>query len=164
MPNDQEIVNSHLRKAPTFLRYSFIPQIVVGMLLCGLGYFMGKTHLRLILKGERGQGRIVAYKERMFTYSSRSNDTFTHFPGDMPVVEYRTVGDKEIRFEDWLGKSSTGMLNQSVPVLYDSADPSVAMIDRPVWNWMPWAPILAVGLLLAFDGIRRGLRFALPAT
>ena len=79
----------------------------------------------------------------------------------MPVVEYRAMGDKRIRFEDWLGKSSTGMLNESVPVLYETTDPSVAMIDRPVWNWMPWAPIIAVGLFLVFDGIRRGLRFAL---
>ena len=154
----QDIVNSLIRKAPTFVRYGFILQTVVGMLLCGLGYFMGSMHLRLILEGAKTQGRIVDYQQRPFRIT-RTNQSFT-VAGYMPIVEYRAVGDKKIHFEDWLGNSSMGMLNQSVPVLYDTADPSVAMIDRPVWNWMPWAPILAVGLLLVFDGIRRGMRFA----
>ena len=160
MSSVQEMVNSLVRKGPTFVRYGFILQILVGVLLCGLGYFMGSAHLRLILKGERAQGRIVDYKQRNFTVS-RSSQIASTSTGYMPVVEYRAMGDKRIRFEDWLGKSSTGMLNESVPVLYETTDPSVAMIDRPVWNWMPWAPIIAVGLFLVFDGIRRGLRFAL---
>jgi hypothetical protein len=162
MSTVQEMVNSLVRKGPTFLRYGFILQIFVGVLLCGLGYFMGRAHLRLILKGERAQGRIVDYKRRIFTIS-RSNQPNSTSTGYMPVVEYRAMGDKRIRFEDWLGKSP-GMLNESVPVLYDRTDPSVAMIDRPVWNWMPWAPTLAVGLFLVLVGIRRGLRFALITT
>jgi hypothetical protein len=32
------------------------------------------------------------------------------------------------------------------------------MIDRRVWNWLPWAPILAVGLLLTIGGIIALLR------
>jgi len=39
-------------------------------------------------------------------------------------------------------------------VLYDPEKPSLAMIDRPVWNWIPWAPTLGVGLFLVFVGIR----------
>ena len=163
MSTAEEMVNSLVRKGPTFVRYGFILQILVGVLLCGLGYFMGSGHLRLILKGERAQGRIVDYKQRVFRVS-RSNQTSSTSTGYMPVVEYRALDDKRIRFEDWLGKSSTGMLNESVPVLYDTTDPSLAMIDRPVWNWMPWAPTFAVGLFLIFVGIRRGLRSALPTT
>jgi hypothetical protein len=28
------------------------------------------------------------------------------------------------------------------------------MIDRPVWNWIPWAPTFAVGLFLALVGLK----------
>jgi hypothetical protein len=41
-----------------------------------------------------------------------------------------------------------------VIVLYDPTNPSVAMIDRPVWNWIPWAPTFAVGLFLALAAIK----------
>jgi hypothetical protein len=27
------------------------------------------------------------------------------------------------------------------------------MIDRPVWNWIPWAPTFAVGFLLLLSAI-----------
>lgn len=125
MPTIQEIVNSLRRRAPTFVRYGFVLQI------------MGRAHLRLTLKGERAQGIIVAYKQRMFTYSSHPSGTFIYFTGDMPIVDYRAEDGKRIRFEDWLEKRSNEMLNQSVPVLYDTTNPSLAMIDRLVWNWMP---------------------------
>jgi hypothetical protein len=41
-----------------------------------------------------------------------------------------------------------------VTVLYDRAGPTDAMIDRPIWNWMPWASIGAVGLFLALLAVR----------
>jgi uncharacterized membrane protein YqaE (UPF0057 family) len=89
----QDIVNSLIRKAPTFIRYGFILQTVVGMLLCGLGYFMGSMHLRLILEGAKTQGTIVDYQQRTFRIT-RTNQSFT-VAGYMPIVEYRAVGDKK---------------------------------------------------------------------
>jgi hypothetical protein len=44
-----------------------------------------------------------------------------------------------------------------VIVLYDPANPSLAMIDRPVWNWLPWAPIFALGLFLVLVAIKCAL-------
>ena len=38
-------------------------------------------------------------------------------------------------------------------VLYDPANPAVAMIDRPVWNWIPRAPTFAVGLFMVLAAI-----------
>jgi hypothetical protein len=32
------------------------------------------------------------------------------------------------------------------------------MIDRPVWNWLPWSPILAVGIFLLVVGISSLIR------
>ena len=45
-------------------------------------------------------------------------------------------------------------LRNRVTVLYDPAHPSDAMIDRPIWNWLPWAPIGAVGLFLILVAMR----------
>jgi len=76
----------------------------------------------------------------------------------MPVVEYRACGDQTVRFEDWLGSTRPGKRNhrsEIVQVLYDPTKPSVAMIDRPIWNWVPWAPVVVVGVLLIMSGIRR---------
>ena len=91
----------------------------------------------------------------------RSGNVTSVTTGYMPVVEYRAFADNAVRFEDWLGSSTPGKrnhLNQVVQVLYDPADPSVAMIDRPIWNWIPWAPIIIVGVLLIISGIRRASR------
>jgi hypothetical protein len=71
----------------------------------------------------------------------------------MPIVEFQ-AGDRIVRFEDWKGSSLAGSLRDRVTVLYDPARPSVAMIDRPAWNWLPWAPIAAVGLFLTLVAIK----------
>src|SRR6266566_3817438 len=72
--------------------------------------------------------------------------------GYMPIVEFHT-NDRFVHFQDWLGNSIAGSKNVPAIVLYDPANPAVAMIDRPVWNWIPWAPIFAVGLLLVLSAM-----------
>jgi hypothetical protein len=129
-----------------FIRYL---QIVVGLILLGSGWYMGHSHFHLIREGKRAQGRVVAYHQEYFQRSATS--TFRSV-GYMPVVEY-WLDDRVVRFQDWLGNSRAGEVNIPVTVLYDTAKPSVAMIDRPVWNWLPWAPILGVGLLLLLIGV-----------
>ena len=124
------------------LRYAFIPQALVGFFLLGLGYFMGHAHLHLIREGSKTGGRIVGFQQEYFRSSSGSSSTTAY----MPIVEFR-VQDRVIRFEDWLAGSDSGK-NTPVIVLYDPSNPSLAMIDRPTMNWIPWAPISAVGLFL----------------
>lgn len=146
--------------APNALRYAFIVQLFAGLLFLGLGYFTGRSHLRLVLHGERAQGTIVDYKAKDFN-TSRAASNLSQV-GYMPVVEYR-ANDRIVRFDDWLGRSVEGVRNQPVTVLYDPADLSTAMIDRPIWNWMPWAPVMALGVLLLGDGVRRGISRFSPA-
>ena len=120
-----------------------------GILLLSLGYFLGHAHFHLLRAGARAPGRIIGYQQERFRSSSSSSHT-----AYMPVVEFHT-SDRFVQFKDWMGSSSTGTLYTSVIVLYDPANPADAMIDRPVWNWMPWAPTFAVGLLLFLGSIRR---------
>ena len=152
MPSAEELVARLTSNREKILRYAWIPQVLAGLLFLGLGYYMGHTHFHLIREGVRAPGRIVGYKQKAFRRSSGSSST-----GYMPVVEFHT-SDRFVRFEDWLGTSIQGSNNVSVMVLYDPANPSVAMIDRPLWNWFPWGPIFAVGILLLLSSVRSAFR------
>ena len=131
------------------LRYAYIPQAFAALVFLLFGYFMGQQHFHLIREGIRTPGTVVDYKQESFRNLTRSfSDT-----AFMPVVQF-TAGDRLVQFEDWKGSSFTGTRNQAVTVLYDPRNPSLAMIDRPVWNWIPWAPVFGLGLFLALVAIR----------
>jgi len=136
------------------MRYAWIPQLFAGLVFLGLGYFMGHEHFRLIHQGVRAPGRIVGYKQESFRRSSNASSTSTSY---MPIVEFHT-SDRFVQFEDWLGTNIAGSKDVPVTVLYDPANPTIAIIDRPVWNWIPWAPIAALGLFLFLVSIRGAFR------
>jgi hypothetical protein len=148
LASPEELVNRLVNNREKILRYIWIPQLLTGLFFLGLSHFLGLAHFHLIREGARAPGRIVAYQEEIFRRSSGSSST-----SFMPVVEFR-ANDRAIQFKDWLGSNSTGALYSSVVALYDPANPSVAMIDRPVWNWIPWAPTFAVGLFLVLVAIK----------
>jgi hypothetical protein len=133
-----------------FVRSRRALQLAVGIFLVLLGLYIGRVRIELMLDGARATGQIVAYEQRLMPKSGTSTDRTLAF---MPVVEFRT-GARTVRFTDWLGSSVAAALHESVPVVYRRADPSVAMIDRRVGNWLPWAPILALGLFLSLDAVR----------
>jgi hypothetical protein len=132
------------------LRYTRIAEVAAGLFLLCLGYYIGKDHFHLIRDGMRAPGIIVGYQEKYFPGSdgrpSSGSDAF------MPIVKFQ-AGQQDVEFKDWMG-TSVALTNVRVTVLYDPEKPSLAMIDRPVWNWIPWAPTLGVGLFLVFVGIR----------
>jgi len=70
-----------------------------------------------------------------------------------PIVEF-TASDRPVRFREWKGSASNAGLGWSVPVIFDPANGSFAMIDRGASNWIPWAPFGAIGLVLAFTGLK----------
>ena len=121
-------------------------QILVGLAFLLLGWTLGHRQCHLVRSGTRTQGRIVGSSTA--TFRSGSSGT-TGTAAYMPVVEFQAAG-RTARFTNWLGSSFSPTLNQTVPILYDASDPSVAMIDRPVMNWIPWGPTAAVGGFLWF--------------
>jgi hypothetical protein len=122
-------------------------QIAGGLALLLAGVVMGQKQMILMLKGNRATGKIVEYQMRYFNKAHGSSTSAL-----MPVVEFENAG-QVVRFEDWLGGHSTGGKDSVVPVLYLPANPAEAMIDRPTMNFIPWAPILAVGFLILLIGI-----------
>jgi uncharacterized protein DUF3592 len=144
----------------TIRRYTRAAQAVMGLFLMLFGYLIGREHFHLICAGARTQGAIVGYKEQYFAsnYSRGSSSGTTAF---MPLVKFQ-AGNRVIQFKDWMG-TNAAVLNVRVTVLYDPANPSLAMIDRPVWNWIPWAPTFVVGLFLVLVAIGHWLRRPLPS-
>ena len=132
------------------LRSTRVAEVVVGIFLLGFGYFIGKDHLHLIRDGARAEGTIVGYKQEYFRESSgRPSGGLTAF---MPIVRFQ-AGGQDVEFKDWMGTNAE-VLNVRVTVLYDPEKPGMAMIDRPVWTWIPWAPTMGVGLFLILVGAR----------
>jgi hypothetical protein len=132
------------------LRYTRVAEVVTGLFLVCLGYFIGKDHLHLIQDGVRTPGVIVGYKQQYFRGSDGRLSSGTE--AFMPIVKFRAE-DREVEFKDWMG-TNAAVLNVRVRVLYDPERPGLAMIDRPVWNWIPWAPTLGMGLFLILVGVR----------
>ena len=139
-----------LENRAQILRYMYIPQVIAGAILLIAAYMMGHVHFHLIQQGVRAPGTVVGFHQR---YIGNSFSRTTPALAFMPIVEFQ-AGDRIVRFEDWKGSSLAGSLRDRVTVLYDPARPSDAMIDRPVWNWLPWAPIAAVGLFLTLVAIK----------
>lgn len=139
------------------LRYIFIPQAIAGLFLLILGYSIGHDHLRLIRSGVRTTGKIVAFKKMIIGSPGRPSSIGAQNGARLtflPIVEFQDK-NRTLQFQDWAGTSSPIGLNATVHIIFDSDDPSIAMIDRRIWNWFPWAPTFLVGAflcLVAFKG------------
>jgi hypothetical protein len=148
----EELAARVLSSRVQILRYGFILQALAGAVLLFVANIQGHDHFHLIQDGVRAPGTVVDFKEHNF----RSDDGAGSDTALMPIVEFQ-AGGRIVRFQDWKGSDSGASLRAPVTVLYDPARPSDAMIDRPVWNWLPWAPIGAVGLFLALVAIKGGV-------
>jgi len=65
----------------------------------------------------------------------------------MPIIEFQTNG-RVVRFRDWITDQSGFLDRDSVPIIYNPNDLSIALVDRPVINWLLWAPFFFAGLFL----------------
>jgi hypothetical protein len=128
-----------------FRKYIRPLQIIIGLILVMYSSQSGRANFHLIVYGREASGTIVDYKQDHWVVSdknqSKSSDPF------MPVVEFHTK-NQIVRFQDSVGSDSADEINKEVKVLYDSDRPGTAIIKRSIRNWMPWAPMLVIGLIL----------------
>lgn len=152
MPFPQEQVVWMLANRAKIFRWMFVPQLLAAVLFLGFGYLTGKVHAHLLFKGVRTRGTIVGLKPVLFNdrSSSGSNWYATIYE---PTVEF-TANDRVVRFQEWKGSESKAGLGWSVPVLYDPANPSIAMMDRGLSNWLPWGIAFLIGLPVALSGLK----------
>jgi hypothetical protein len=152
MPFPQDQVAWLTANRERFFRWMFLPQLLVALLFLGFAYRTGRTHVHVLLRGAQAQGRIVSLRPVQMSTGSgtRLSDSSIVY---LPLVEF-TASGRSVHFEDWKGTRSDSGVGAFVPVLFDTADVSTAMLDRGFWNWLPWAPCLAVGALLALVALK----------
>ena len=154
MPFPQDQVTWLLANREKNLRYAFVPQLLTALALLGFAYFTGRTDAHLLLKGARTQGKIVGFQKRQFRTNSSLISTGTRGRTVyLPIVEFEADGTLT-RFEEHKLVPTGEGVGWTVPVLYDPANPSVAMIDRANWNWFPWSAALAIAVLLILASIK----------
>jgi hypothetical protein len=141
----------------TIRRVTLWLQLATGVFLLALGCTLGRTPFELILGGSRTSGQVVR-----FEYVTSTSTRTRAYSAFHPIVEF-TVDGRRIQFQDRFGSGSAGGVHDVVPVLFDARTPFVAAIDRPILNWMPWAPILFVGVFLLLVGAAGKVREARSA-
>jgi hypothetical protein len=125
-------------------------QLFVGIFLLVFGYWIGRDHCRLLFFGVKTHGKLVGYQQQDFP-----NSGGVHWnSASMPVIEFE-VQQRTVRFRDWVGSNFRTPMGGLVGIFYDPERPSNAMIDRPVMNWIPWAPVTAVGTILLISEMRQ---------
>ena len=152
MPFPQDQVAWLLANREKMARYMFLPQFLAAAVFLCFAYGTGHVHAHLLFKGSSTRGTIVDFRVVHFRQTSGSATIYE------PIVEF-PVGDRLVRFQEFKGSESRVGLGWSVPVLYDPADPSFAMMDRGFWNWLPWAPCFLIGLPVAFASLKGFLAF-----
>jgi hypothetical protein len=158
MPFPQSQVEWILANRAKILRYACVPQFLVGVALLAFAHFTGRTELHLLVSGARTQGKIVGFQRRqLHTHRNPSSTGMFGRNLYLPIVEFEAQGTV-VRFEESKLVPQGEGVGWRVTVLYDPGKVSLAMIDRPFWNWIPWAPSLAIGVLLIFASLRGLLR------
>ena len=153
MPFPQSQVEWLLANRAKILRYAFVPQLFAAIALLAFAYFTGKTDIHLLLNGARTRGKIVGFHRRqLHTHRNPSSTGMFGRNVYLPVVEFEAQGTV-VRFEEKKLVTQSEGVGWPVAVLYDPGNLSLAMIDRPFWNWIPWAPALALGALLLLPGL-----------
>jgi hypothetical protein len=159
MPFPERQVEWVLANRAKILRYAFVPQLLAAVALLGVAYFTGKTDAYLLFKGARTRGQIVGFQPRQIhLYRTPTSTGIFGRALYLPIVEFEAQGAL-VRFEEHKLVPSGEGVGWPVAVLYDPANVSLAMIDRPFWNWIPWAPAFAMGAFLALVSLKGLLVF-----
>jgi hypothetical protein len=152
MPFPQEQIDWLIANRARIVRWMFIPQLLVALLFLGFAYRTGRTHVRVLLRGIHAQGTIISLRPvRISSSTSRSGGSSSSVIY-LPLVEFMAQG-RLIRFEEWKGTQSYSGVGSFVPVLYDPVEVSSAMLDRRIWNWLPWGPCFIIGAILFVAGL-----------
>lgn len=131
----------------------FAVGLIVGLSFLIFGIRISQPRLYILAKPARTVGRIIGYVRRTDGTWNASHTVMRGVTGYFPTVVFQ-VGAQVQRFEDWRAVQRFPPVNSTVPVIYDPRNPSNAMIDRSVWNFIPWAPITVIGLLVLLNALR----------
>lgn len=131
----------------------FVVGLVVGLSFLIFGIYISGPRVFVLRGPAKTVGRVTGSVRRSGSIWNAQHTTQYTVTGYDPTVEFQ-AGGRRIDFEDWRSTQRLPPVNSAVPVIYDPRDPSKAMIDLALWNFIPWAPITIVGLLLFLNALK----------
>ena len=135
------------------LRYAFILQFTAAIPFLWLANMTGNTQATLLFRSKTATGTVVAIVPLRQYKTSASGVLYSRRTSYDVIVEFNP-GDQPIRFQDRRGTPFAAIVGSPVRVIYDPSHPLTAIMDRGYWNYVPWAPCAAIGLLLGFVALR----------
>ena len=153
MDSVSPLINQLTANREKILRYAFVFQFLAALPFLLFAYSTGKVHTRLLLRGAATTGTVVASVPVQF--ASGSTPASSRRTSYEAVVVF-LVGEDQFRFQEWKATRAAPSLGARVPVIFDPADPDIAMVDRGYLNYLPWAPCAVSGgflAMVAFKGL-----------
>jgi len=136
-------------------RYAFILQFFAAIPFLWLGYTTGNVQARLLLRSQTTIGTVVAVIP-VHQYRTSSTGSFYSRRTSYELIVEFNDGSQAVRFQSWPTTSFAETVGSPVRVIYDPGHPLTAIVDRGYWNFIPWAPCLAIGgflFLVAAKGL-----------
>jgi|SRR5215813_7396703 len=134
-------------------RFAFLLQFVAAVPFLALGYITGKIPAHLMWNGKPAPGFVV----NVVPVHQSGGDSFGNFysrkTGREVIIEF-FPGVEPVRFREARGSSLEIVRGSPVDVIYDPANPEIAMRDRGYKNYLPWAPCAAIGTFLFFVALK----------
>lgn len=119
--------------------------LLFGVILLGVGIFLGRSLVRLESGGLRAHGSVESLE-----WSSSQDHGAYH-----PVVGFTNQSGDRVHFRDPLGSNPPSFrVGDPVTVLYLAGEPRSAAIDRGWVNWLPSTLSFLFGALLCWAAIR----------
>ena len=135
------------------LSYAFILQFIAAIPFLWLAYMTGKTQATLLFHSKTAPGTVVAVVPFRQYKTSASGVLYSRGTSYDVIVEFNP-GDEPVRFQDRRGTPFAAAVGSPVRVTYDPSHPLTAIMDRGYWNYLPWAPCAAIGLLLSLVALK----------
>lgn len=140
-------------KREKILRYAFILQFIAAIPFLWLANVTGKTQATLLFHSKTAPGTVVAVVPFRQYKTSASGVLYSKRTSYDVIVEFNP-GDEPVRFQDRRGTPFAATVGSPVRVIYDPSHPLTAIMDRGYWNYLPWAPCAAIGLLLVLVALK----------
>lgn len=124
--------------------------LVIGLAVLAGGGFVAKQRSDFLAGAHTATGEVIDFKRRTTTSDGKTSTTW------YPVVRYRPPGhDAPVTFRHDTGSSSPAYSRgEKVTVLYTPRNPSEAIIDAGLMNWLgPGVMILVGGVFTLFGGL-----------
>lgn len=128
-------------------RWLFVP-VLLSVGLLALGVHLGKDMKSFLLEASSADGTVTRIES---VYRSGEDGGYTYYP----VVSFRASSGETFEFRDKVGSNpSLYKGGEGVEVLYDSANPHHAIIDRGLMNWTAAGGSFLAGLLFLVWALR----------